>query len=87
MFTVENLLKVLDCEEIRICYASFGQPIYRGPLNKVPNYVLKWFVTLVIPNNNYLYIEVTEIATFLDDIDTVRESCVRETSINYAKGE
>ena len=87
MFTVKSLLKVLDCDEIRICYAGFGQSIYRGPLENVPTYVLKYFVTLIIPNNNYLYIEVTEIATFLDDIELVNENKTIEDSMVYCKGE
>lgn len=70
--TVKQLLTVLECDSITICYAGFGQRIYKGTVidlikNPKCSYVLNYFVTLVIPHDNHIYIEVHENKNFLED--------------------
>lgn len=63
--TLKQLLTVLDCDNITICYAGFGERIYKGPLKEIPTSVLEhysnFYVTLLIPNNiQSIYIEIHE---------------------------
>lgn len=65
--TVKDLLYVLDCSLITICYAGFGERIYKGPVTgNIPQYVLNYYVTLIIPHLDSVYIEVHENSAFLD---------------------
>lgn len=64
---IKDLLSVLDCSTVTICYAGFGERIYKGPINdNIPSYVLNYFVTVIIPKNDSAYIEVHENMAFLD---------------------
>lgn len=71
--TLKQLLRVLSCDGLTICYAGFGERIYKGPFKEIPEKILEHFgnfyVTLVIPNSALysIYIEIHENKGFIED--------------------
>ena len=69
--TLKQLLLVLDCSTIKICYAGFGQRIYKGPLKEIPENILEhynsFYVTLIIPELDNAYIEIHENKNFIGE--------------------
>lgn len=69
--TLKQLLRVLSCDNITICYAGFGERIYKGPFKSIPEKILEhcgnFYVTLVLPNLYSIYIEIHENKGFTED--------------------
>ena len=68
--TTRQLLKVLEANVTAIiCWASTGQELYRGnPLiTKVPEHILNYYVTLLIPHTDRVYIEVYDNPKFMGE--------------------
>ena len=62
---VKEFISIVDCSYITICYAGFGERIYKGPLTgNIPTHALEYYVTYILPGNDKVYIEVHENAYF-----------------------
>lgn len=68
-FTLKQLINILDVNtSITVCYAGDGRRIFKGLITeKIPEYVLNYFVTLILPSGSNLYIEVHELDTFVGE--------------------
>lgn len=68
-FKLSQLVKILDENtSITICYAGDGRRIFKGLVTeKLPEYVLNYFVTLILPSGSNLYVEVHELSTFVGE--------------------
>ncbi len=71
MFTLKQLLKTLYCDYITICYAGFGERIYKGLIKEIPQSILShyssFYVSCVLPQDNGVYVEVHENKNFLEE--------------------
>jgi len=66
---IKSLLKcVEDFVVITICYATNGHRLFRGTKNEgIPEWLLEYYITLLIPGNDKLYIEAHENSHFMDE--------------------
>ena len=67
---LKDLLKVIQKEfvVITIAYATTGHRLFKGSCKELENdYLLNFYVTLLIPGIDKLYIEVHENKNFLED--------------------
>jgi len=64
---LKQLLYVLDCANITICYAGFGERIYKGSISgNIPKHALEYYITLITPiNHDNIYVEVHENEHFI----------------------
>lgn len=67
--TLKQLLTVLDCDNITICYAGFGERIYKGKLSEFKNeHYLNFYVTYLISSiSDSVYVEIHENKGFAED--------------------
>ena len=65
---IRELLKcVQDFCVITICYATNGHRMFQGTKDEVPTHLLEYYITLIIPNVDKLYIEAHENAKFMEE--------------------
>lgn len=66
---LKQLLKILNCENITICYAGFGERLYKGKVKdfNIEHY-FEFYITYLQPSyNDSIYVEIHENKNFLEN--------------------
>ena len=65
---LKDLVKVLDnTYDITICYATNGKRLFKGSIKDIPENLLNYFITLILPAYVKYYVEVHESSSFMEE--------------------